>query len=186
MRTPRRPAKREGVADPVHATAAPQAAKPSAAPPMPDSPLPAVSADPSDADAPLPAGLPANVAATLAKAGEAAATRLLSLLTGPRFDRFRPSEQRALIELALTRAYGLPVRREVSVSLTSSDTDAVAASLAHLAGRPLPEYRQSATESHAGGRNDPSEDDDSRDPVSPVSEPLRRSRRHVHLRTIGE
>jgi hypothetical protein len=101
----------------------------------------------------LPPGLPAHVAATLAKAGEKAAQRLLELLAGPRFDRFRPSEQRALIELALTRAYGLPVRREVSVTLSSSDSDAVAASLASLAGRPLPEYATATLQGGLEARN---------------------------------
>jgi hypothetical protein len=101
----------------------------------------------------LPPGLPAHVAATLAKAGEKAAQRLLELLAGPRFERFRPSEQRALIELALTRAYGLPVRREVSVNLSSSDSDAVAASLASLAGRPLPEYVNAALQGGQEARN---------------------------------
>lgn len=121
---------------------------------LPPDPVPAVSDDPSVADSPLPAGLPQHVAATLAQAGERAAQRLLEILTSKAFERYRPSEQRALIELALTRAYGLPVRREVSVSLTSDDSDAVAASLAQLAGRPLPEYAQPATQRHAGRRSD--------------------------------
>jgi len=77
-------------------------------------------------------GIPAHVWALLSEAGELAAERLRDILASPRFASFRPSEQRALIDLALTRAYGLPVRRSLSVSLSSSDTDAIAASLIGL------------------------------------------------------
>lgn len=77
-------------------------------------------------------GIPLAVWALLQEAGELAAERLRDLLASPRFASFRPAEQRALIDLALTRAYGLPVRRSLSVSLSSSDTDAIAASLIGL------------------------------------------------------
>lgn len=80
----------------------------------------------------LAEGIPAHVWALLSEAGELAAERLRDLLASPRFATFRPSEQRALIDLALTRSYGLPVRRSLSVSLSSSDTDAIAASLLGL------------------------------------------------------
>jgi hypothetical protein len=80
----------------------------------------------------LAEGIPAHVWELLSEAGELAAERLRDILRSPRFKSFRPSEQRALIDLALTRAYGLPVRRSLSVSLSSSDTDAIAASLMGL------------------------------------------------------
>lgn len=90
-------------------------------------------------------GIPAHVWALLSEAGELAAERLRDLLASPRFATFRPAEQRALIDLALTRAYGLPVRRSLSVSLTSSDTDAIAASLIGLQDA-LPERASAAPE----------------------------------------
>ena len=79
-----------------------------------------------------PDTIPPHVWELLQEAGEEAASRLVSLLKSPRFASYKPSEQRSLIDLALTRAYGLPVRREVSLNLSSSDTDAVAASIAAL------------------------------------------------------
>lgn len=77
-------------------------------------------------------GIPPHVWETLQQAGEEAAQRLLSLLQSPRFNTFAPTAQKALIELAMTRAYGLPVRRSVEVKLSSDDADAVAASLSAL------------------------------------------------------
>jgi hypothetical protein len=89
----------------------------------------------------LAEGIPPHVWALLSEAGELAAERLRDLLASPRFATFRASEQRALIDLALTRAYGLPVRRSLSVSLSSGDTDAIAASLIGLQ-EALPERAQ--------------------------------------------
>lgn len=76
--------------------------------------------------------IPAHVWALLQEAGEEAAQRLVELLQPQRFNGLAGSVQRALLDLALTRAYGLPVRRSVSVSLSSDDADAVAASLVAL------------------------------------------------------
>ena len=75
-------------------------------------------------------------------AGEAAAQRLLDLLNSPSFTSYAPSAKARLIELALTRAYGLPVRRSIDVQLSSSDADAVAASLDALRDA-LPERQSS-------------------------------------------
>ena len=96
--------------------------------------------DASDVPAAPQEGIPAHVWQTLQEAGEEAAQRLLELLQPPRFNKLAGSVQRALLDLALTRAYGLPIRRAVSVNLTSDDADAVAASLASLADS-LPERR---------------------------------------------
>ena len=83
--------------------------------------------------------IPEHVWALLQEAGELAATRLRDMLASPTFKSYAPAAQRALLDLALTRAYGLPVRRSLSVNLSTSDADAVAASLADLAAS-LPEY----------------------------------------------
>jgi hypothetical protein len=80
----------------------------------------------------------------LQEAGEEAAQRLLELLQPLTFKALPGSVQRALLDLALTRAYGLPVRRSVSVNLSSDDADAVAASLASLADS-LPERARDVT-----------------------------------------
>ena len=76
--------------------------------------------------------IPDHVWALLQASGEQAAQRLLDILQSPRFPSMAPSAQARLIELAMVRAYGLPVRRSVDVQLTSSDADAVAASLQAL------------------------------------------------------
>ena len=100
-------------------------APPPAPPATPDSAAPASYAPPGE-------GIPPHVWATLQEAGEEAAQRLLELLAPARFNGLPGSVQRALLDLALTRAYGLPVRRSVSVTLSSDDADAVATSLAAL------------------------------------------------------
>jgi len=98
-------------------------------------------ASPGDvAPALRPDHVPAHVWHLLQAAGEVAAQRLHDILSAPSFSRLRPSEQTKLIELALTRAYGQPVKREVRIDLSGGDADAVAASLAQITGR-LPEYR---------------------------------------------
>jgi len=101
----------------------------------------ATATEPGDAVPALrPDHVPAHVWHLLQAAGEVAAQRLHDILSSPSFSRLRPSEQTKLIELALTRAYGQPVKREVRIDLSGGDADAVAASLAHITGR-LPEYR---------------------------------------------
>ena len=104
-------------------------------------PPPAQIDPPGDLPAPQE-GIPPHVWALLQEAGEEAAQRLTELLQPIRFNKLAGSVQRALLDLALTRAYGLPVRRSVNVSLTSDDSDAVAASLADLRDS-LPERRPS-------------------------------------------
>lgn len=77
-------------------------------------------------------GPPERVWTMLQEAGEEAARLLLAELQSPAFKSYSGAVKRALIDLALTRAYGLPVRRSIDVNLTSNDADAVAASLIAL------------------------------------------------------
>jgi hypothetical protein len=91
----------------------------------------------------LGADIPPHVWTMLQQAGELAAARLVQVLQSPRFAAYSPAAQRGLIELALVRAYGLPVRKALNVNLSTSDSDAVAASLADLAAN-LPENARSA------------------------------------------
>ena len=97
--------------------------------------------------------IPPHVWQMLQTAGEEAAAQLLELLRSPKFKTFRPSEQRSLIDLALTRAYGLPVKRSINVDLTSTDADAVAASLLGLHDQ-LPERRSPAPNSPDSAKSD--------------------------------
>jgi hypothetical protein len=111
---------------------------------------------------PLNPDIPPHVWAILQSAGETAAARLLQILQSPRFPDIAPSAQRGLIELALTRAYGLPIRKALNLNLSSNDADAVAASLADL-GDALPEHvrhamRQAATDSPNESRQNASSD----------------------------
>lgn len=99
---------------------------------------------------PIGEGIPPHVWAVLQQAGEVAAQRLLEILAAPSFKTLPASAQRGLLELALVRAYGLPVRRAVNVNLSSTDADAVAASLADMAQH-LPEV-SIASEARAEGR----------------------------------
>lgn len=80
--------------------------------------------------------IPDHVWVMLQEAGEAAAERLLELLQPAAFAKLKDGTQKALIDLAMTRAYGLPVKTQVKV--VTGEADAVAASLAQLAGQ-LPE-----------------------------------------------
>lgn len=108
--------------------------------------LPAVSQPKKNANAApdrssgQPDAIPPHVWETLQNAGEEAARRLYDLLRSPRFANYSPSAQARLIELGLTRAYGLPVRRSIDLKLTSDDADAVAQSLIDL-GASLPERK---------------------------------------------
>jgi hypothetical protein len=104
---------------------------------------PALSGDVLPSASPLGADIPPHVWNLLQQAGELAAQRLVQIIQSPRFTSYAPSAQRGLIELALTRAYGLPVRKALNLNLSSSDADAVAASLADLAGN-LPETARQA------------------------------------------
>lgn len=97
-------------------------------------------ADPDRSSGQLREQIPPHVWEILQNAGEEAARRLYDLLRSPQFARYAPSAQARLIELGLTRAYGLPVRRSIDLSLTSDDADAVAQSLLDL-GASLPERK---------------------------------------------
>tara|TARA_R110000823_G_scaffold5692_6_gene22457 strand:- start:251 stop:634 length:384 start_codon:yes stop_codon:yes gene_type:complete len=88
-----------------------------------------------------PDNIPPATWAALSEAGHVAAERLLSLLQGPAFMRLKAGDQARLIELAMNRAYGPPIKRELSLSLSGQVSDAVAESLGRLAGAELPEMR---------------------------------------------
>lgn len=103
-------------------------------------PAPAPVAPPEGRAAP-PTDIPPEVWAVLQEAGERAAQRLLELLDAATFPALPAATRARLIELALTRAYGLPVRRSISVDLSATDADAVAAALLDLHAA-LPERAQ--------------------------------------------
>tara|TARA_R110002167_G_scaffold74809_6_gene209113 strand:- start:1162 stop:1569 length:408 start_codon:yes stop_codon:yes gene_type:complete len=86
-----------------------------------------------------PSAIPPNVWVLLQSAGERAAGKLNDMLSSIKFDRLKPTEQARLVELALNRAYGPPIKREMSLQLTGNVSDAVAASLASLSATDLPE-----------------------------------------------
>ena len=118
--------------------------RPKASPERPAIAAPAAQTSPPDAVdgelvGPMGQDVPPHVWTLLQEAGELAAERLVSILRGNAFMSYAPTAQKALIELALTRAYGLPVRKALNVNLSTSDADAVAASLADL-GQNLPEH----------------------------------------------
>lgn len=123
-------------------------------PPTPEDDAPtlslALSGDVLPDTSPLGADIPPHVWHMLQQAGELAAARLVQILKSPRFAAYAPSAQRGLIELALTRAYGLPIRKALNVNLSTSDADAVAASLADLAAN-LPENARQAVREAAQG-----------------------------------
>lgn len=142
---------------------APKVAPPAAddLPPLSDgdqaSDLPALSGDllPPQADS----AIPPHVWAMLQRGGELAAQRLVELLASPAFRRYSPAAQRSLIDLALTRAYGLPIKRALTVSLSSGDADAVAASLLDLSAA-LPEHARAARQSRSPDWQSPQSDPD--------------------------
>jgi len=108
--------------------------------------LPLESVETESAETPdnaRPTSIPAEAWEALQEAGHAAAERLRELITARSFERLRPAEQARLIALALDRAYGPPVKREMTLSLSGDVTDAVADSLARLSGADLPETRKS-------------------------------------------
>lgn len=103
--------------------------------------------------------IPSHVWSILQEAGELAAVKLRDLLASPRFSAYTPSAQKALIELAMTRAYGLPVKRSLSVNLASDDADAIAASLMSLSDR-LPEAQRGPLNGHPDISGDDLPDED--------------------------
>ena len=64
------------------------------------------------------------------------------MIAAKSFERLKPADQARLIEMALNRAYGPPVKREMTLSLSGTVSDAVAESLGRLAAADLPELRQ--------------------------------------------
>jgi len=86
-----------------------------------------------------PVAVPPEVWRDLQEAGAAAARRLKDAVASPAFSKLRPADQRALIALALDRAYGPPIKREARLELRGTVSDAVADSLARLSRTDLPE-----------------------------------------------
>ena len=93
-----------------------------------------------DAPAKRPDNIPPATWQALSEAGHQAAERLLDLIKAKSFERLKPTDQARLIELALNRAYGPPIKREMSLTLSGNVSDAVAESLGALAGTSLPEF----------------------------------------------
>lgn len=88
---------------------------------------------------PAPSGIDPETWATIQQAGSAAAVRLLELIEGPGWRSLKASDKAALIRLAFDRAYGPPVQRQATLTLSGSVSDAVADSLARLSAADLPE-----------------------------------------------
>jgi hypothetical protein len=88
--------------------------------------------------------IPAHVWEVLQECGEEAAYRLRELLQSEKFNKLGASNQAQLIRLGFEYVYGkpeTPTKQKVSTKLTGDQADAVAASLANLAGNAqLPEY----------------------------------------------
>lgn len=133
--------------------------------------------------------IPPETAALLRKAGHAAAEALADWLEPHKLAKLKPGERIRLVELALTRAFGPPVKREVSVTLSGDVSDAVSASLAALSARDLPEMRRTGDVLDGEPASSLSEGDDTREPRRPMSEPLRaseRARRRTHSRYASD
>ncbi len=113
-------------------------------PPDPSDEIKDLTADLDGMALPPSEGVPAHVWPLLQQAGEAAAMRLVAIIRSASFMRMAPTAQKSFIELALTRAYGLPIKKAIQVNLSSKDSDAVSASLNALIGD-LPEFRPSAS-----------------------------------------
>ena len=100
-------------------------------------------------ESPRPDAIPPAVWALLQEAGSVAAGRLLDLLHSKAFERLKVGDQTRLIQLALDRAYGPPIKREMSLTLSGTVSDAVSEALAAHAGLDLPEMRTSTARSRA-------------------------------------
>jgi len=112
--------------------------------------LPFTKQAPESVDQGKPDAIPDHVWQTLQDAGSAASERLLALLTGKSFERLKAGDQARLIQLALDRAYGPPVKASMSLQLSGSVSDAVAESLGRLASHDLPEMRRKAPSRDVG------------------------------------
>ena len=90
----------------------------------------------------LLADIPKEVAELIEKAGLLASAHMVTLLSDTEKLKGQPlAAQRALVDLALTRAYGLPVRRSLNLNLHGDAADAVQASLNELTNE-LPERKR--------------------------------------------
>ena len=110
--------------------------------PRPTSQLPVPVEPKLTAENYAPGTIPDHVWRLLGSAGEAAAVRLQHMLTDhDQWAALKQGERLRLVELAMNRAYGPPVKREVKLT-GKLDADAVQASLSRLSdAMDLPEYR---------------------------------------------
>lgn len=115
--------------------------------------------------------IPDDVWHVLQENGREAAHLLADQLKPHNFNSLAPKDKRALISLALERAYGKAdpgIKRSVQVQLSASGNDAVAASLARLSdAMTLPEYanaRQTSPDTDETDENDPDHLPDHLDP----------------------
>ena len=100
-----------------------------------------------------PDNIPPATWEALSEAGHVAAERLLDLLQSKSFERLKSGDQARLIELALNRAFGPPIKREMSLTLSGTVSDAVAESLSNLASVDLPEMAAHGRKPHKMGRD---------------------------------
>jgi hypothetical protein len=113
----------------------------------------AVAETPDEGAAKRPDNIPPATWQALSEAGHVAAERLLDLLQGKSFERLKAGDQARLIELALNRAYGPPIKREMSLTLSGTVSDAVAESLSNLASVDLPEMATHGRKAHKMSRD---------------------------------
>ena len=91
--------------------------------------------------------IPAHVWRKLSACGEKAAERLQEMLASKNFHQLRGSDKTALIRMAFEYAYGkpdAPLKRSVSLNLSSDNTDAIQAAMTKLANA-APDYDIEAT-----------------------------------------
>ena len=91
--------------------------------------------------------IPDHVWRILSDCGEVAAQRLQEMLASDRFHTLRGSDKANLIRMAFEYAYGkpdAPLKRSVSLNLSTSSADAVQAAMAKLASA-APSYDIDAT-----------------------------------------
>lgn len=136
-----------------------------------------VQADTGAAEEPQvgPGDIPAATWAMIQQAGHKAAGRLLELLDGREWSKLKAGDKLRLVELAMNRAYGPPIKREQRLELRGDVSDAVAASLAKLSSFDLPELRARATQRAAESDLDAEIVSDSQEDDTPLSEALRGS-----------
>lgn len=147
---------------------------------------------PAEATSEAPAGqgsIPPETWALIQKAGHRAAEALSDLLDPKSLEKLKPGDKLRALELAFARAYGPPIKREVSVTLSGDVSDAVSASLAGLAARDLPEMGRSGDVLDAEPGESGFETHDSPKPLRRSSTPLsasERQRRRAHGRYASD